>query len=63
MKATGERWERRLWREERPERSAAVYIFKAAQTAAENIGYRKRGCRTDVRNVLARGRILLGGNT
>ena len=24
MKATGERWERRRWREERPERVAAV---------------------------------------
>ena len=26
MKATGERWERRLWREERPERVAAVCV-------------------------------------
>jgi len=37
----GKRGERRRWREERPERSAAVYIFKAASTAAENIGHRK----------------------
>ena len=39
----GKRGERRRWREERPERSAAVYIFKAAATAAENIGHRKPG--------------------
>ncbi len=39
----GERGERRRWREERPERVAAVYIFKAAVTAAENIGHRNRG--------------------
>ena len=26
MKATGERWERRRWREERPERVAAVCV-------------------------------------
>ena len=38
----GERGERRRWREERPERVAAVYIFKAALTAAENIGHRNR---------------------
>ena len=31
----------------RPERSAAVYIFKAALTAAENIGHRKPGHATD----------------
>ena len=39
----GKRGERRRWREERPERSAAVYIFKAASPAAENIGHRKPG--------------------
>ena len=39
----GERGERRRGREERPERVAAVYIFKAAVTAVENIGYRNRG--------------------
>jgi len=38
----GERWERRQWRMKRPERVAAVYIFKAALTAAENIGHRNR---------------------
>ena len=43
----GKRGERRQGREKRPERSAAVYIFKAAWTAAENIGHRKPGCRTD----------------
>jgi len=47
----GKRGERRRWREERPERSAAVYIFKAASTAAENIGHRKPGCRTDEGNL------------
>ena len=39
----GKRGECRRGREERPERSAAVYIFKAAVTAAENIGHRKPG--------------------
>ena len=34
---------------ETDERSAAVYIFKATLTAAENIGQRKPGCRTDDR--------------
>ena len=34
---------------EADERSAAVYIFKAAWTAAETIGHRKPGCRTDER--------------
>ena len=33
----GKRGERRRGREERPERSAAVYIFKEASTAAENV--------------------------
>ena len=47
----GKRGERRRGREERPERSAAVYIFKAALTAAENIGHRKPGCRTDEGNL------------
>ena len=37
----GKRGERHRGREERPERSAAVYIFKAALTADENIGHRK----------------------
>jgi len=45
----GERGERRRGREERPERVAAVYIFKAASTAAENIGHRNR---TEVRVLL-----------
>ena len=44
----GKRGERRRWREERPERSAAVYNFEAALTADENIGYRKPGCRTNL---------------
>ena len=35
-----ERWERRLWRSKRPERVAAVYIFKATSLAVENIGHR-----------------------
>ena len=39
----GERADRRRWREEGGERVAAVYIFKAALTAAENIGHRNRG--------------------
>ena len=43
----GKRPDRRRWREEGGERSAAVYIFKAAMTAAENIGHRKPGCRND----------------
>ena len=34
---------------EADERSAAVYIFKATSAAAENIGHRKPGCRTDER--------------
>ena len=45
----GKRADRRRWREKGGERSAAVYIFKAALTAAENIGHRKPGCRTDDR--------------
>ena len=30
MKATGERWERRLWREERPERCAPAGAMQAS---------------------------------
>jgi len=43
----GKRADCRRWREEGGERSAAVYIFKAALPAAENIGHRKPGCRND----------------
>ena len=38
----GERADRRQWRMQGGERVAAVYIFKAALTAAENIGHRNR---------------------
>jgi len=38
----GERADCRRGREEEGERVAAVYIFKAALTAAENIGHRNR---------------------
>ena len=47
------RGERRRGREERPERSAAVYIFEAVLTATENIGHRKPGRRTNLaKNVI-----------
>ena len=39
----GKRRERCRWQRKRPERSAAVYIFKAVLSAAENIGHRKPG--------------------
>ena len=50
----GKRADCRQWREEGGERSAAVYIFKAALPAAENIGHRKPGCRNDKGDLLVR---------
>ena len=43
MQTSGARGAKHLalgWQIKRPERVAAVYIFKAAPTAAENIGHR-----------------------
>ena len=40
MKATGERWERRRWREERPERVAAVEKFEDQRKPEEFFGHR-----------------------
>ena len=42
MKATGERWERRLWREERPERVAAVDRCQGAPSTQADVGHRNR---------------------
>jgi len=42
MKATGERWERRLWREERLERAAAVDRRGRLFKADEDVGHRNR---------------------
>ena len=42
MKATGERWERRLWREERPERVAAVDKIEEKRKPEDFIGHRNR---------------------
>ena len=44
MKATGERWERRLWREERPERVAAVGERRSRIVGKESTGHRNRNC-------------------
>ena len=44
MKATGERWERRLWREERPERVAAVDRCQGALSTQADVGHRNRDC-------------------
>ena len=44
MKATGERWERRRWREERPERVAAVDRWGRRSAANEDAGHRNRNC-------------------
>ena len=46
MKATGERWERRLWREERPERVAAVGERRRRTVGKERTGHRNRDCQT-----------------
>ena len=46
MKATGERWERRLWREERPERVAAVGERRSRTVGKESTGHRNRDCTT-----------------
>ena len=53
----GKRPDRRRWREEGGARSAAVYIFKAALPAAENIGYRKPGCRTNFEKPFSKAQI------
>mgnify|MGYP003308570182 CR=1 FL=1 len=42
MKATGERWERRQWREERPERVAAVGERRSRIVGKESTGHRNR---------------------
>ena len=42
MKATGERWERRRWREERPERVAAVSRCQGALPTQADAGHRNR---------------------
>ena len=42
MKATGERWERRRWREERPERVAAVDRCQGAPPTQADVGHRNR---------------------
>ena len=39
----GERWERRLWRIQRPERVAAVDSRRWHIHAEENVGHRNRG--------------------
>ncbi len=39
----GERWERGLWREERPERVAAVGVQRRRLVAKAHTGYRNRG--------------------
>ena len=44
MKATGERWERRRWREERPERVAAVDKIEGKRKPEDFIGHRNRNC-------------------
>ena len=44
MKATGERWERRQWREERPERVAAVGERRTRTAGKESTGHRNRDC-------------------
>ena len=43
MKATGERWERRRWREERPERVAAVGVQRSRTVGKAHTGHRNRG--------------------
>jgi len=45
----GERGERRQWREERPERSAAVEKIEEKRKPDDFFGHRKPGCRTDFR--------------
>ena len=42
MKATGERWERRRWRMQRPERVAAVDRCGRLLKADEYVGHRNR---------------------
>ena len=44
MKATGERWERRQWREERPERVAAIGERGSRTVGNESTEYRNRNC-------------------
>ena len=44
MKATGERWERRRWRKERPERVAAVGERRSRTVGKESTGHRNRDC-------------------
>ena len=46
MKATGERWERRQWREERPEQVAAVDRCQGAPSTQADVGHRNRDCKT-----------------
>ena len=46
MKATGERWERRRGREERPERVAAVGERRSHIVGKESTGHRNRDCKT-----------------
>ena len=44
MKATGERWERRRWRIQRPERVAAVDKIEEKRKPENFIGHRNRDC-------------------
>ena len=44
MKATGERGERRQWREERPERVAAADKIEEKRKPEDFIGHRNRNC-------------------
>ena len=50
MKATGERWEHRRWREERPERVAAVGERRSRTVGKENTGHRNRDCQKSGRS-------------
>ena len=57
MKATGERWERRRWREARPERVAAVDRCQGAPTTQADVGHRNREMVAPTLGLLRSGRI------
>ena len=44
MKATGERWERRLWQKKGAERVAAVDRCQGAPSTQADVGHRNRDC-------------------
>ena len=62
MKATGERGERRRWREERPERVAAVDKIEEKRKPEDFIGHRNRANSPLTKMLLKRRKIYYKSN-